>query len=42
MEFVNDVKQIVALIAAIIFLLITAYITIKKKAPVILYYTNPR
>jgi hypothetical protein len=39
MEFVNDVKQIVALIAAIIFILITAYITLKQVKKLPLSYT---
>ena len=39
MEFVNDVKHIVVLIAAIIFLLITAYITIKHVKKLPLSYT---
>jgi hypothetical protein len=39
MEFVNDFKHIVVLIAAIIFLLITAFITIRQLKKLPLSYT---
>jgi hypothetical protein len=39
MEFVNDLKHIVVLIAAIIFLLITVFITIRQVKKLPLSYT---
>ena len=39
MEFIIDVKHIIVLISAIIFLLITAYITIKQVKKLPLSYT---
>jgi hypothetical protein len=39
MQFVNDLKHIVVLIAAIIFLLITMYITIRQLKKLPLSYT---